>query len=90
MLYSLLPSWVAPKESVGYHADAVEQPTLPKQRRNDARDDGAVGQMQKTILCSLYVHRVLQRLESLCDSDPQIPEEMNSPTPGQLLCPQRS
>ena len=41
-------------------------------------------------LCRLYVHRVLQRLESLCDSDPQIPEEMNSPTPGKPLCPQRS
>ena len=50
----------------------------------------AIYDFLSTILCSLYVHRVLQRLEPLCDSDPQIPEEMNSPTPGQLLCPQRS
>ena len=38
----------------------------------------AVYDFLSTSLCSLYVHRVLQRLESLCDSDRQIREEMNS------------
>ena len=38
----------------------------------------AIYDFLSSILCSLYVHRVLQRLESLCDSDRQIREEMNS------------